>query len=268
MNDTGRSRLDVLLSLLADEVAERLQSRSEPQPVAPEPPHTAPPLATGVTERLEVQSEPQPVPEPPLATDLPAPEATLAAPSGSAPEQTSEIISTVAASSDSHTAALLARLALGVCIIVVLINIPFNMQGTAIARSIPSAASLIIRDGLIVKEATSPDIWVYDHNAFHRISSIETFEQLEYRWRDVHVVHTGYLDQFAKGRPRYVLLRCAGSPHFYRLDAGHKQWVVDIPTFEAEGYVWRDIKVVSCTYLQSLPDGDSIPPGRGSPPLP
>ncbi|MFL5803441.1 MAG: hypothetical protein ACJ8CR_17075 [Roseiflexaceae bacterium] len=243
MNDTGRSRLDVLLSLLADEVAERLQSRSEPQPVAPEPPHEVPPIAT----------------------DMPAPSESAPAPT---PEPTSEIISTVAASSDSHTAALLARLALGVCIIVVLINIPFNMQGTAIARSIPSAASLIIRDGLIVKEATSPDIWVYDDNAFHRISSIETFEQLGYRWRDVHIVHTGYLDQFAKGRPRYVLLRCAGSSHYYRLDAGHKQWIVDIPTFEAEGYTWEDIKAVSCTYLQSLPDGDSIPPGRGSPPLP
>src|SRR5258706_4332996 len=207
MNDTGRSQLDVLLSLLADEVAERLQSRSEPQPVAPEPPHEVPPIATGVTERLQSRSEPQPVaPEPPhaappIATDMPAPSESAPAPT---PEPRSEIISTVAASSDSHTAALLARLALGVCIIVVLINIPFNMQGTAIARSIPSAASLIIRDGLVVKETTSPDIWVYSDNAFHRISSIEAFEQLGYHWREVHVVHSGFLVQFAKGRPRDV----------------------------------------------------------------
>jgi hypothetical protein len=262
MNSTGPSRLDILLNLLIDEVAERLQSRSEGPPAAPETPHEVPPLATGVTERLDAQSEEQPVPEP-LATDMPAPESTLAAPSESA----SEMISAVAAPSESHTTALLARLALGVCIIVVLINIPFNMEGTAIARSIPSAASLIIRDGLIVKEATSPDIWVYGDNAFHRISSIETFEQLGYRWRDVHVVQTGYLDQFAKGRPRYVLLRCAGSPHYYRLDAGHKRWVVDIPTFQAEGYTWKDIKPVSCTYLRGLPDGESIPPGHGSPSL-
>jgi hypothetical protein len=272
MNDTGRSRLDVLLNLLVEEVAERLQSRSEAQPVTPEPLLEIPPLATGVTERLEVLSETQPVPERPFATDMPASETTLAGPSESAPaaasEPTTDTASTVAASSDSHTTTLLARLTLGVCIIVVLINIPFNMQGAAIARSIPSAASLIIRDGLIVKEATSPDIWIYGDNAFHRISSIETFEQLGYRWRDVHIVHTGYLDQFAKGRPRYVLLRCASSPHFYRLDEGHKRWVVDIPTFEAEGYTWQDIKAVSCAYLRGLPDGDSIPPGRGPPPSP
>jgi hypothetical protein len=184
------------------------------------------------------------------------------------PEPTPELVPDLAASTSSHAAALMARLALGVFIIVVLINIPLNTQGTTLARSIPSSTSLIIRNGLVVKEATSLDIWVYGDGAFHRITSIEAFEQLGYRWQDAHIVDPGFLNPFAKGSPRYVLLKCASSPHFYRLEAGRKRWIVDLPTFAAEGYVWQDIKVVPCTYLRSLPDGESVPPGRGSPPPP
>jgi hypothetical protein len=66
----------------------------------------------------------------------------------------------------------------------------------------------------------------------------------------------------------FFLLTCAGSPHFYRLEAGRKRWIVDIHTFEGQGYVWQDVRAVDCTYLYSLPDGESIPPGRGSPPEP
>jgi len=251
MNNTGRSRLDLLLDLLADEVAERLQLRSERQRAEPEP-------------------RPQDVP--PIVAASPAPEASLALASEPAPapalEPTPEFVPDLAVAPASHAAALMARLALGVFVIVVLINIPLNTQGTALARSIPSSASLIIRNGLVVKETTSPDIWVYRDGAFHRISSIEAFEQLGYRWQDVHIVNPGFLTPFAKGSPRYVLLKCASSPHFYRIEAGRKRWIVDIPTFEAEGYVWQDLKVVPCTDLRSLPDGESIPPGRGSPPPP
>ena len=39
----------------------------------------------------------------------------------------------------------------------------------------------------------------------------------------------------------------------------------DVPTFEAEGYVWQDAEIVPCNYLHNLPDGDSVPTGRGTP---
>jgi hypothetical protein len=160
------------------------------------------------------------------------------------------------------------RLAVGVVIIVALINIPLNQQGTALARSIPSSASLVIRNGLVVKESTSPDIYVYRDGAFHWITSLDAFEHFGYRWQDVHIVEPGFLNPFQKGAPLYALLKCDGSPHIYRLEAGRKRWIVDLPTFEANGYVWKDVAFVPCTYLHNLADGESIPPGRGSPPPP
>jgi hypothetical protein len=236
MNDGERSRLDKLLDLLADEVAARIRARTELPPTAAPTP----------TSRAD---EPLSAPEPPAEPE-------------SAPEETPP------EPMPSHAAPLMFRLAIGVLLLVVLINIPYNAQGTAIARSIPSSASLIIANGLLVKEAGNPDVYVYRDGTFHWITSLDAFEQLGYRWADVHTVEAGFLGQFAKGRPLSVLLKCSASPNIYLLEAGRKRWIVDIPTFEAQGFIWQDVKFVSCPYLRGLPDGDSVPPGRGAPPPP
>lgn len=72
---------------------------------------------------------------------------------------------------------------------------------------------------------------------------------------------------FERSNP--VLLKCAASPHIYLLEAGQKRWVKDIPTFEAQGYRWSDVVTwVSCGDLALIPDGETIPPGSGTPPQP
>jgi hypothetical protein len=296
MNDKGRSRLDLLLDLLADEVAERLQGRSvqlhekDKGRVGDSAQVTPPSHLDAIPERAEPGPPPHPPRVPPTPAVLSAPEATPAvgprsiaegasaggatpaSPSEPAPapaiEPTVEVVPDLAVPAPSHAAPLMARLALGIFIIVVLINIPLNAQGTALARSIPSSAALVIANGLLVKESNSPDIWVYRDNQFHWITSLDAFDHFGYRWQNVHIVEPGFLNQFEKGNPIYVLLKCDSSPHIYRLEAGRKRWIVDIPTFQAEGYVWQDVEIVPCTYLHSLLDGESIPPGHGLPPPP
>ncbi len=250
MNDTERSHLDSLIDLLADEVARRLAASAEPKRSEPEPMPLVPPAPVIVPP---VEAEPVLAPAP---ANEPAPEPTP----GEAP--------TFRPSGGSHAASLMARLALGICLVVVLINLPLNAQGIAVARSIPNSAALVITNGLVVKEETSPDIWVYRDGAFHWISSLDAFEHYGYRWEQVHVVEPGFLSAFDKGSPIYALLKCDSSPHVYQLEAGQKRWIVDIPTFQAQGYVWQDVRFVSCAYLRGLPDGESIPPGRGTPPPP
>lgn len=65
-----------------------------------------------------------------------------------------------------------------------------------------------------------------------------------------------------------ILLKCYGSPHIYLLERGEKRWVKDIPTFEAEGFTWEDVRFTSCEELRKIPDGPSIPPDAGPPPVP
>jgi hypothetical protein len=299
MNESDRNRLESFFDLLADAVADRIAARTPPPHAKPSTPPTpleptdvaeggerfaSSPIAMGDWTRIERSGRRGDEGLPPI--DLPpsveyqgvppAPESSLPESDGprAQPDEPAAFAPTNDSPADvpppraSHAAAFLARLAIGVILVVVLINIPLNAQGIALARSVPNTTALVIRDGLLIKEANSPDVWVYRDGEIHWITSLDAFEQYGYRWQNVHVVDSAFLNSFRRGKPIYVLLKCPTSPHVYRLEDGRKRWIVDIPTFEAEGYAWKDIKMVACSYLRSLPDGESVPPGRGAPPPP
>ncbi len=161
----------------------------------------------------------------------------------------------------------MARLFMVLGVLVVLINVPLNLQGVSLARMIPDSAALIIRDGLVLK-GSGPDIYVLQNDKLRWISSLEAFDYFGYQWGEVHVVEDSFLGQFEKGRPIHVLLKCPTSPHIYALESGRKRWIKDIPTFMAEGYVWEDVKIADCYYLRQLPNGTPIPEDAGPPPEP
>ena len=143
MDNSERSRLDQLLDLLAEEVADRLADRSP----APAPPDRQPAPAVEEPSPPPVPPEPEPEPAPQLEPEPPA------EPSGR-----------------SHAARLMGRLALGLLILVVLINVPFNRHGMTLATAMPDSRSLIIRDGLVVKEENDERIYVYQDGKFRWIS--------------------------------------------------------------------------------------------------
>jgi len=145
------------------------------------------------------------------------------------------------------------------------VNVPINSSGLSLAHLVPSTASLIIRDGLVLK-GPGPEIYVLQNNQLRWISSLEAFEYFGYRWAEVHVVDAAFLSQFARGAPLSVLLKCDGSPNIYALENDHKRWIKDIATFTAQGFVWTDVKLVDCYYLDGLPLGAPIPEDAGTPP--
>jgi hypothetical protein len=252
MNDQPSSRVNQILDLLVEEIEERMRARRRSVPplkpaVAP-PAKAPPPRPPAGAERKNALPEPQAeAKEHPLdpMPDLPP------MPAG-----------------PSHAARMMSRLALGLLVAIVLINIPFNRHGTTLATALPDSAALVILDGLVVKEENGEKIYVYQNDQFRWISSLDAFEHFGYTWGDVHIVEDGYLDRFEIGTPLHVLLKCRNSPHIYRLENGEKRWIRDITTFEAEGHVWEDVRFVTCGYLRDLPDGETIPPGSGPPPAP
>jgi len=260
MSSSDSRRLDELLDWLAEAVAARLQARQGPTGAGAVEPE-APPAAPAEPEPVAAQplagapgvgENPEPAPpEPAPATEW---QPADAEPPGAAPP--------------SHAARLLSRLALGLLAAVVLINIPLGLHGRAIARMIPNAVSLVVRDGLLVKEAGTPDVYVYQNGEFHWVTGLEVFERRGYRWENVHEVAPGFLDDYVLGRPFYLLAKCPTSDHIYRLEGGHKRWIVDIATFEAEGYQWADVVMMDCYTLRAMPDGETIPAGRGPAPQP
>jgi len=243
-----------MLDLLLDEVEERMRARGQPVPAAEIP------VASAPVPPVEASAEPM---EP--AEVIVEPEPELEAErylSGPEPELPPVSVG------PSHAAHLMGRLALGLLVAIVLINVPFNRHGTTLATAMPDSASVVIRDGLVVKEEDDEEIYVYQKGEFRWISSLDAFEHYGFTWGDVHVVEDGFLDGFEIGTPLHVLVKCSSSPHIYRLEGGEKRWIRDIEVFEAEGHVWEDVRSVSCGYLRDLPDGETIPPGSGPPPQP
>lgn len=168
----------------------------------------------------------------------------------------------------SPGARLMKRLALGLFVAIVAINIPFGRHGTTLATALPDTASLVIREGLVVKEEDDEEIYVYQDDQFRWISNMATFEAYGFVWGDVHVVEDGFLGRFRIGPPLSLLAKCETSPHVYVLEGKSKRWIRDIETFVAEGYAWEDVQIVSCQTLRDLPDGETIPPDSGPPPQP
>jgi hypothetical protein len=173
-----------------------------------------------------------------------------------------------AAGLPSHTARFLSRLSIGLLVAVVLINIPLGLHRAALARMVPSGTSVIVRDGLLVKEEDKPDVYVYQAGQFRWITDLAVFQHYGYRWQYVQVVAPGFLASYELGSPLYLVAKCPGSPHVYRLENGTKRWIVDIPAFEAEGYRWEDVQTLDCGTLAAMPMGETIPPGRGPAPEP
>lgn len=65
-----------------------------------------------------------------------------------------------------------------------------------------------------------------------------------------------------------ILLKCAQSPHIYLLEDGKKRWIDTIDTFNERGYIWNDVRFVTCDLLRQVPDGVPIPADAGPPPQP
>jgi hypothetical protein len=261
MSEQPSSRVNQILDLLVEEVAERIVARGQvgpPDALLPRVTEVEEPPKPQMQANVEVEKPPEPqgrakAERHPLEPE-PEPEPELELPPISA--------------GPSHAARLMGRLALGLLIAIVIINIPFNRHGTTLATALPDSAALVIVEGVVVKEEGSEDIYVFQNGQFRWISSMDAFEHYGFTWGDVHIVEDGYLDRFEKGPGLHVLLKCRTSPHIYRLEGGEKRWIRDIAAFEAEGHVWEDVRFVSCSYLRNLPDGETIPPDSGPPPQP
>ena len=286
------SRVDQIIDLLLDALLERQKAREG---------HGFQPTTTPVTPVAAVEPPPKPEPEevseasckqtvlespsPDVSLSPPTPITPVAAgeppskpeseevPEASFKDEVAEVplldasLPPPAPVPTGQMGRTLFRLAVALLLLVVLVNVPIKRHNVSLARVLPDSTALVIRDGLLLKGQDTDEIYVMKDEMLRWISSLEAFEHYGYRWQDVHVVEQSFLEKFEKGWSVHVLLKCAG-PHIYALENGQKRWIKDIPTFKSRGYVWDDVKFVSCQYLRSLPDGPPIPEDAGPPPQP
>ncbi len=268
MTENDPSKIDQLLDLLLDALHERQAERGIELVVTETPP---PPDST-------VEDIPEPNPasiEPPIVEDIPEPTSIeLPAADQDEPVQEIDLEDEMIEPDDQperlptiQLDRLLGRLALILLVITVLINIPFNRYGTNLARAMPDTKALVIRDGLVLK-GEGDEIYVLENNHKRWISSLAAFEYYGYCWEQVNIVDDEFLEQFPTGPALSILFKCNDSPHIYAIENGVKRWIKDIPTFEAQGYIWDDVQFVSCQTIENIPSGLPIPPDAGEPPSP
>lgn len=133
---------------------------------------------------------------------------------------------------------------------VIAINLPYNVHGTALARSITSVNSIVFRNGLLVREAGSEQIWLYQDHAFRHITSLDVFEYQRFRWDQVREVEEGFLADYPTGRPLYFLVRCSSDGRVYLMADGNQHWIYDMAAFRAHNLEWSEV-VDTCYYFNS-----------------
>lgn len=261
--ETWEKLLDLLVEALEERQAERRAvptSQPQPKPTTPAPAPAAPrpapaptaaPAPGNVTPPQPPKAQPPSPPPPKKRTPRP----------GEADWKPAPRVTSIG------FGLTIGRLFLVVAIMAVIINMPLFRYGVSLARVAPDERALVIRDGLLVK-GEGPDVYVLEDGDLRWISSLQAFELLGYQWHNVHTVDDAFIAEFPQGKPIHVLFKCADSDHIYRIEAGVKRWIQDIPTFEAEGHVWEDVHMVDCETLRAIPDGSPIPEDAGLPPQP
>ncbi len=272
MKQNDSSKIEQLLDLLLDALQERQAAReikAEPE----QPTHIQRvDVQTNIIEDAAPSELPQtrlpgiPPDEPQHIEPLPSSEensdhVAITEPEEPPPPYIPEKLPTI------HLDRMLGRLTLFLLALIVLINIPLNRFGTNLARAMPDEQALVIRDGLVL-QGSGEEIYVLENNQKRWISSLDAFNYYGYRWQQVNHVDDDFLDQFPSGPALSILYKCRESPHVYAIENGVKRWIKDIPTFEAQGYAWEDVQIISCTRLEQIPNGSPIPPDAGKPPDP
>lgn len=127
-------------------------------------------------------------------------------------------------------------------------------------------------DGQVVKEANKNTIYLIDGNYKRPIASWAVFSYLHYTAKDIVIAKSGQLNAYKNGAlikdSREVtgsfanlnnrLVKSAGDPTVYFVANGKKMPFYNEASFVKRGYSFKNVRTISNTELNSLPDGQLI----------
>jgi hypothetical protein len=121
----------------------------------------------------------------------------------------------------------------------------------------------------LIKPATRPEVFVVRDGQRHWIPDPQTLTS-QWSWSQVRTLPNAEvyaipmgdpIPSVATGRqfPDGALVVAPPDPPIYVILNGVRRWIPDPPTFNARGYDWNDVEVVSATELNLIPQGPPIP---------
>lgn len=121
-------------------------------------------------------------------------------------------------------------------------------------------------DRTLIRERSSPGVYVtFGGRPFH-IPSPEVFTSLGFDWNSVRIIPDGSLARLP-GTPREgTLLRTQNDPPVYVVEGGKLRHVPSMDVFEARGFVWEDVGIVPDGALDALSKGTPLESTQPDPP--
>ncbi len=123
---------------------------------------------------------------------------------------------------------------------------------------------LIYKDGKVLRDRKSGEVYAVSHSKKHRIDSLKALKR--FKFSNIIDVSQSELRRYEEGRPlttgdRYpdgVLLKRVGKSAVYYIENGKKHPIVSAAAFEAYGHRWDEIIMVSQEELKKYPLGEML----------
>lgn len=161
----------------------------------------------------------------------------------------------------------LAQIVLALAALLLLVNLPVNLQGHGLAQLSPQATALTIYDGMLLR-GSGPEVYRLEQHKLRRLSDPEAFKAAYFPQDNIHLVEDSLLTQFAQGQPIRRWLKCPSGPDIYALENGQKRLCPSGCASTANSaFRWDKPYRVSCETLRRLPDGPAITVEAASPPV-
>jgi len=123
----------------------------------------------------------------------------------------------------------------------------------------PPGGNLLYPDGILIRSANKPDIYLLERGKKRKITSLKLFEELGYSWDEVIVISSDEFKDYSSGKnlvyPEGTLIRRKGYPVVYKIENGTKKRFTSLALFEATKSNWQNVLDLSKEEFLAYPDG-------------
>jgi len=126
----------------------------------------------------------------------------------------------------------------------------------------PLGGNVLYPDGILIRSADNPDIYLLESGKKRKITSLKLFEKLGYNWNDVTVISLDEFKAYSSGKnlvyPKGTLIKREGYPVVYKIEDGTKKRFTSLALFEATKSNWVDVLDLSKEEFMIYSDGGAL----------
>jgi hypothetical protein len=124
-----------------------------------------------------------------------------------------------------------------------------------------------LREGSLLRDTSDPRVYVIYGGAKFWIPDMTIFGAMGFSESDIRVVGDGSMAYIADVPGNGALVKEASSPAVFVLLDGRRRLITSAAEFEANGFLWSNVRTVPDGALVTIPDGGPLPSAPPRPPV-